>query len=591
MDSLSSNGSLHIKPDEKQICEYCTKEFNLNSELHRHIRTHPVPHVCSNCGEGFVSEIALIVHTFNHEVWVGDTLISCRYCGKGFSSLLNLSNHIIVHTRATRMKIEENVHTSSPEKIDEPKYLRIQMGKKTSKDGNTSIHTTKRTSRTHSDKSTRSPESLEDTQCFGGPVRDKALNKYAPHLNGHAGTGQQDQKPPCPSSEDHWLLVRDDQHPETQNHTQRVRSRGANQPTHSVGSTSQETNRRQSTYELFCPHCDQLFLDVTKFNEHVGTHAIVIPPCCCYCDKVFSDEATLRAHLYARAHGPPHICPQCCKGFQHQSSLRAHMYTHTGRKPFVCPHCGEGFNRAIILKYHLQKHVEATVKTDSDGAETAKGAYICSRCDKSYRTQELLERHQPEHAESKECPHCGRGFRNETSLRVHIKSKENTPSVFHCPKCRVKFCFLSSLKKHMLHHHSTLDVAQEVYIGPNFSEKSQQFTEFQTHLNTCGQDGSQACPICEKTFTEKQAFKKHMSSHVKQVKRHECAQCGLRFRRYRYLTKHTRTHLICTHREDVAFRDCRLCIRGFDTQAELELHLSSVRKSVKVHRHDKSKYK
>uniref|UniRef100_A0A674MNM0 C2H2-type domain-containing protein n=1 Tax=Takifugu rubripes TaxID=31033 RepID=A0A674MNM0_TAKRU len=82
------------------ICETCGKDFNINSALKSHIRSHTgkrlyLPYVCKTCGKTF-KRITILKNHFR--VHTGERPYLCKTCGKAFMDRSSLKVHMRVHT-------------------------------------------------------------------------------------------------------------------------------------------------------------------------------------------------------------------------------------------------------------------------------------------------------------------------------------------------------------------------------------------------------------------------------------------------------------------------------------------------------------
>ena len=320
--------------------------------------------------------------------------------------------------------------------------------------------------------------------------------------------------------------------------------------------------------DLFCPYCDEKFHAVEAFNRHVYTHTNTHPYTCHYCDVGFFHETKLRAHLYARAHGPPLICTECCQGFSHPSALRAHMSTHTGQLPFVCPYCGEGFSRAVILKRHVRSH-----KEDQKPADTQ--TYTCEECGRGFPSLLSLTHHQRTHA-GFTCPDCGQKLKS----RFQLKGHRMVHAKYGCPSCERRYDKMSELKAHLKTNQVQRSDGGRVHVFPFCGDRCGEERAYYKHLTGCIVEVTEVCPICQRTFNTHRALQAHMAKHGVRAKPHTCPTCGETFRRATELRQHSRSHYVYEHRARKKFKDCRACVKGFESESDLKLHLSFLSKEM-----------
>ena len=77
-------------------CEVCNKDFEIQSQLNRHMRTHTGerPYGCDVCGKKFLQKHHLSEHVRSHS---NTRPFSCSTCGKAFAQSSTLKNHMQSH--------------------------------------------------------------------------------------------------------------------------------------------------------------------------------------------------------------------------------------------------------------------------------------------------------------------------------------------------------------------------------------------------------------------------------------------------------------------------------------------------------------
>ncbi|KAL0861728.1 hypothetical protein ABMA27_009205 [Loxostege sticticalis] len=85
----------------KRKCPHCDKEFQHLSTFYTHLRTHRSKHMCSLCGESFVSELGLHLHRkAKHQVEIENNVVDiegaiyCEVCKINFESKVAFQNHL-----------------------------------------------------------------------------------------------------------------------------------------------------------------------------------------------------------------------------------------------------------------------------------------------------------------------------------------------------------------------------------------------------------------------------------------------------------------------------------------------------------------
>ena len=147
---------------------------------------------------------------------------------------------------------------------------------------------------------------------------------------------------------------------------------------------------------------------------------------------------------------PPISCSQCGKtktDFSSSSNFQRHLKIHEKRNEVSqCTLCGKQFQLKSAMSAHLKN-----VHNEPDQE--------CYDCGKIFSTKANLKRHISVHNEEQRksfnCEYCGKGYKRQSDLRVHVQ-KQHLPIVsetdesyeFKCDKCTKSFQDENTLIEH-----------------------------------------------------------------------------------------------------------------------------------------------
>uniref|UniRef100_A0A1B0CX91 Putative c2h2-type zn-finger protein n=1 Tax=Lutzomyia longipalpis TaxID=7200 RepID=A0A1B0CX91_LUTLO len=242
-------------------------------------------------------------------------------------------------------------------------------------------------------------------------------------------------------------------------------------------------------------------------------------------------------------------CKFCEKGFTQRSFLLRHEIIHTGAKPFRCDICSKTFGRKDQLKRHRQVHGEAWVEDEEPDDGKCK---ICvENCTNRDHGAIGEDSKPPEEDAGTSGAAEGMDVAQEdendaNSGNEEMKAKEKK---FLCTICGVGYARAADVARHELTHTAEPKKPSIPII----------------------------CEICNKTFSRKDHWKKHMRLHGiflakgrhKGFAEHEnqCNFCGEVFQDKEQLTYHRTIHA-----KSFASHSCYVCKAMFETTEELRSH-------------------
>ncbi|KRY74994.1 Zinc finger protein [Trichinella pseudospiralis] len=315
-------------------------------------------------------------------------------------------------------------------------------------------------------------------------------------------------------------------------------------------------------------------------------------------------------------------CEHCSKRFNKEAQLKRHKdFAHAKSRTFFCRFCNcdlilpseEIFQAHIRLQHTVKEEEPESVIAGSGGndededieeepdyelldlekaneeSDQRLGEHKCNMCSMNYISALLLKRHmKEEHAISPDWR------RKESSLSVAAFVTGNSPKKneipYMCGFCPKRFKWKSNFLKHKEVHNAHFKFTCN-QCNTNFPSQAAVDVHFKSkHMERIREH---VCPLCQKSFYEKESLTKHMREHNGPF--YTCGQCGRQFVEEallkKHITIHTETrHYVCNvcekmfsrasslsahlriHSGERAYK-CKICERRFNHRFELKYHL------------------
>ena len=362
-----------------------------------------------------------------------------------------------------------------------------------------------------------------------------------------------------------------------------------------------------------CDSCNFVSINnKEKLSEHILlVHHGIKPYQCETCEKKFTRKDLLKAHLeakcrnYKKVHQNNFNCDSCDKSFVTESNLKNHMdltcknakinleedqYENqeksNNKKLYKCSICQSEFESLRNLNKHITEihigSVENLNKRDLNSIKEANTSYKCYKCDLVYTQMADLTKKFLDHKNSPHPYDCGscdkkftlKEFRISHRVQVHrIVIRKKT--IQKCETCGKITDSPVALADHISFVHHGIKLYGCEICEKRFSKKD----IFRKHMKRQHQEIFYTCLICEQTFGNIMSLGNHMVLHPEhQLKNpYKCAICDFEFDSTEKLTNHmSENH---SDRKDGIVLNfnfkCDACDKKFDSKIALSDHVAN----------------
>lgn len=282
---------------------------------------------------------------------------------------------------------------------------------------------------------------------------------------------------------------------------------------------------------------------------------------CDVCYKTFQSACNLVTHYRMHTDERPFTCNICQKGFRQKGHLTDHLKLHGDEKSYKCKICGKAYKQSSGLRNHRSRfHGTYAPKKTKGRPPKPKPDTIRSAAVKAARASR--ERTVDVDVENlHRCDICDETFLTGTKLDNHLAWHARRKR-YKCMVCRRIFKHLSIFKKHQkLHERSQKKSSNNRTQHTNMSDVHMQ--DPGRIKATGGRIGGPFCETCQKSFSCRFSFTRHIKEYHEGLKRARAF---------------TRSYNIKTKK----FR-CQICQKMFSTIYSLKVHRKRIHPS-KTHK-------
>ncbi|CAN7998151.1 unnamed protein product [Ixodes pacificus] len=333
---------------------------------------------------------------------------------------------------------------------------------------------------------------------------------------------------------------------------------------------------------LHCKLCSTKVRSERELEKHMqAEHADRAPHRCCHCDSPFFNAELRTAHELkcpvARQQKKMVACQLCDFSTSEANEMCQHIQdVHAEKVIYTCEPCGNLSLDYSLHQEHLKSHKPGAPQAVPAG-RLPKAPVQCPLCKKEFKNNRTLKEHIKRHPNTVRhvCERCGEGITTNVGLIKHMNQHNRQAArkykCLFCSKCfQTSFSVSRHMRNiHLFDHEHGCDLCPHKFA--TVKEKTEHVAKMHASAVRKGRT-LHTCPDCSFQTMSMGRFERHRASHTG-VYPHECPDCPRRFAAREELNRHQ--HII--HPKDqVACPHCpRLFQVGRQTcefEAHVELH-------------------
>lgn len=230
---------------------------------------------------------------------------------------------------------------------------------------------------------------------------------------------------------------------------------------------NQLEKKHTKDFKMTCPECRAQFVDLFKFNKHIGNLRKKM------CGQCYEIVEVTKFQSHAKSHNlNVFSCNLCFESFEKETAFVAHKFEHENGV-VACVECQKPFKNPTYLNTHMNKHKSVTCgcgqqlpnracffnhKKKCNQYKNVKSKYICDYCNKEYHRKNSLRVHILTHILGRlfQCEECGKKFLSLAHLIEHGNTHLKVMDRFVC-FCGAKYSTRRGYQRHCLKHKSNND--------------------------------------------------------------------------------------------------------------------------------------